>query len=426
MTPLAVETRDGDRRPAEYGITLAMLWEWKIFIGAGTIAVVVLTMLTTLLLPRNYDASALLLIGSSSISDPNGSVPKSPINAETFVNIINSPSIAREAIRRFQLDRPPHRLTPGRFLADTMSVRPLTGTSLVRVTVTLQAPELAASTANFVAESVMQINARSTLSEAATTRDYVVRQRDQAAAALERAQAAQRDFKRDSNLDALRAQHRIVLEDKDRLQKLAASIATDQVGLLAQIREWSAALSKQEQLLTLRRSIVTEPTAMTAVRQRGLEEKDLAGIHLENQEINTIYQSLRQQLINAQASVASFEEQRRDTERTLQDNERRLAKTWALVTTAEARLEELTHLYSLAKATHALMAKKVDEAELSVAARATELKLVEPASAQIEPRDRGLVVKATIAGMAALAAFSALAVGLDAMRRAAAAPPARS
>jgi capsular polysaccharide biosynthesis protein len=423
MTPPAADPPGGDRGAAEYGTTLAVLWKWKSIIVVSSFVVVLIVVVVTLLLPRTYGASALLIVASSSLADAGATAPRLPISAETFANIISSPSIAAEAIRRFQLDRTPHRLTPERFLVDAIAVRPVSGTSLVRVTVTLRDAELAAGTANFLAESAIQLNARATQSDAAATRDYIMRQRDQAAAALDAAQAALRDFKREANLDAVRADLRILLEDKDRLEKLAGSTAIEQVGLLAQIREWSAALSQQQQLLTLRKSIVTDPAAMAAARQRGVEDKDLAGVQLENQEINVVHQSLRQQLINAQAALASFEAQRRDTERKIEENGRKIAKTSALVTALEARLDELNHLYSLAKATHALMAKKLDEAELSVAARATDLKLVERASVPTEPRDRGLPVKATIAGATALAAFSALALWIEAARRARAEAP---
>ena len=147
---------------------------------------------------------------------------------------------------------------------------------------------------------------------------------------------------------------------------------------------------------------------LAATQERGVVDlKALSSIQLKSQEINAVYQSVQDRLITSETALISSESQRQDVERKIKDNENALISTERKIADADARLEELTRNYTLAKTTYELFAKKFDEASLSVASRITELKIVDPAIAPSAPRPRGLMLNT---GFAAAVAFVVLIV----------------
>lgn len=178
--------------------------------------------------------------------------------------------------------------------------------------------------------------------------------------------------------------------------------------------ELRRARAKQEQLLTVTKSIFSDPAMLATAQERGATDlKALSSVQLKGQEINEVYQTLQTDLIDKEATLASLESRRQDVELKIRDNETSLIPIERKIAESEARLEELIMNYSLAKAAYELFARRLDEASLSVASRITELKIVDPASVPTVPLSRTVKQNVALAGSAALMACIMLAFFLE-------------
>lgn len=382
---------------------LRVLARWKWLILAGTVAVALLTFVTSMMRPRTYEASVILLATESKIPRPEGGEAFRVVPPEMFEAIIKSQSLALETIRQFELNKAPFALTPARFLADHLSVKMLRSTSLLTLTATFPDPKLAADVANFVAQRALESNARLNQTDTVSTKEYIRRQRDEARTAMSNQQGVLVDFKRTASLESLRMEQKILLDAKRQLAELYSDYTTKIRGLQTDVAELRRALAKQEQLLTLTKSIFQDPALLAATQEGGAADlKALSSIQMKSQEINTVYQRLQSDLITSEVAFSSVESQRQDVERMIKDNEKRLTSIERQIADADARLEELTRNYTLSKTAYELFAKKFDEASLSVASRITELKIVDPAIIPQNPLSRNVVQRTAIAAAVSL------------------------
>jgi len=382
---------------------LRVLARWKWLILTGTLAIALLAFVTSMKGSRRYEASVTLLATESKIPRPEGGEALRVLPPETFEAIIRSQSLALETILQFELNKAPFALTPARFLAGHLSVKMLRGTSLITLTATFPDPKLAADVANFVAQRALELNARLNQTDTVSAKEYIQRQRDEARTAMGNQQAALVDFKRTANLESLRMEQSILLDAKRRLAELYSDYTTNIRGLQSDVAGLRRALAKQEQLLTLTKSIFQDPALLAAAQERGTADlKALSSIQLKSQEINTVYQSLQSDLITKEVAFSSVESQRQDVERMIKDNEKRLTSVERQIADAEARLEELTRNYTLTKNAYELFARKFDEASLSVASRITQLKIVDPALIPQNPLSRNVVQRTAIAAAVSL------------------------
>jgi uncharacterized protein involved in exopolysaccharide biosynthesis len=383
---------------------LQVLWRWKWLIIAGTLLAGLVACVAVALVPRTYRATVTLLIAESKIPPPQGGDPAATkISPETFEEMIKNKSVVAEAIQRFGLATRSPTLTPERFLQRHLGVERRTGANLLVLSVRLPDAKQAAETANFVAQRVVELNAALNKSDTLATKDYIQQQRASAKEVLEQAQAALVAFKREANLDSLHAEQRIALDAKARLTQLYAETTTKIQGLQANVAELRKAFTNQEPFLTAKKSIVSDPVMLMAARERKTDGlKDLSTVELKSQEINRVYQQIQGNLIKNEATLASLESQRQDVEHKQKENDRALAELEKRKAEADARLEELDRNYKLEKAAYELFATKFNEASFSVASRAADLKVVDPAIEPTQPyglRPVTSVALAVIAGL---------------------------
>lgn len=380
----------------------------------GTTAVALVAFVTGIMSPKTYEASVTLLVTDSKIPRADGTEAVRVVSPETFEAIIKNQSIAADAIRRFELDRPPLGLTPARFLAEHISIKRFRGTNLIMLTATFANAKLAADVANFVAQRALESNVRLNQSETVSAKEYIQRQRDAAGATMSSQQAALTDFRRAANLETLHAQQKILLEAKTRLAHSHSDYTTKMRGLQTDVVELRRALAGQEQLLTLTKSVFGDPAVLAAAQQSGAGDlKALSSIQLKSQEVNQVYQDLQTKLITSEVTLSSAESQRQDVERSIRDNEKRLASIEQQIAEADSKLEELTRNYTLTKGTYELFTKRFDEASLSVVSRITELKIIDPALISDAPLGRHVLQRTVIAASVSLVTLILLAFFLE-------------
>jgi polysaccharide biosynthesis transport protein len=400
---------------------LRVLARWKWLIVAGTLAVVVVVFVIGANSPRAYQASVAFLVTESKIPRPEAvdTVRPGVMPPETFEAIIKNQSIALEAIRHFGLDKAPLALTPESFLASHLSLKSSRGTNLITLTATFPSPQLAADVANFVAQKAVELNARLNQTDTLSAKEYIQLQRDEAKKAMDDQQAVLLDFKRSANLESLRVEQKILLDAKQRLDRLLSDYTIQIRGLQADVVGLRQALAKQERLLTLTKSVFQDPAMLAATQERGAADLNgLSSIQLKSEEINSVYQTLQSDLITNEISLTSTENQRQDVERKIKDIDNRLVSIGRRIADADAQLEDLTRNHVLAKTAYELFAKKFNEASLSVASRITDLKIVDPALVPLRPVSRRVVQTTAMAAAISLMALIVVAFFLEYLRAA--------
>lgn len=398
---------------------LNTLWKWKLLIIVGTLAAAIIALVVSVSAPLTYEATATLLITESKVPSPSGSegAGKPGILPETFETMIASQALALQAIQQFGLDKEPFAITPTRFLNNIIAIKPKRGTSLLTLTTTLPNPNLAADVANFVAQKAVETNARLNQADTVATKEFVQHQRDQAKVAMEAAQAALLEFKRTANLENLQTEQRILFIEKEKLAQRYSDVTSKLKNLQAQVVALKQALTKQEQFLTLTKSILNDPTMLAAAQDHGLRDlRALSSVQLKDQEVNLVYQMFQSSLIAAEVSLAASESERRDTADKISTNEAKLILIARKIADATTRLEELTRTYTLVKVSYELFARKFDESSLSIASRVTELKIVDPAIIPTVHRSRNIIRNVAVGGAAALMTCIMLAFFLESLQ----------
>lgn len=384
---------------------LDTLWKWKFLILVGTLVVFSTAFAVSMMASRTYEARVLLLVTGSKIArlESGEGTGKPELSPEAFEAMIKNQTLAFQTIQQFGMDKEPFAMTPTQFLNNIISIKPQRGTNLLILTAILPDPKLAADVANVVAQKAVELNARLNQTDTVSTKEFIQQQRDQARLAMDTAQAALVELKRSANLEALRVEQSFFLQEKLKLTQQDSDYTHQLKGLESAVAELGRALTKQEQLLSVNKSIFSDPSMLSAVQERGtMDLKSLSSVQLKSQEINNLYQSLQLDLINRQTMLASLKSQLQHAALKLKDNEAKLISINQRIVSAEARLEKLTRNYSLARAAYELFAKKFDEAAISVGSRVTELKIVDPAVAPTTPRGRNVIRNVALAGAVAL------------------------
>ena len=145
---------------------------------------------------------------------------------------------------------------------------------------------------------------------------------------------------------------------------------------------------------------------------------NLLGLQMKTEEFNPVYRSTQQTLIQTRGRLASLEAQRDDLGQRLAETKKMLAEAEMQLATKEARLEELTTTYTIAKDAYLVFAKRFAEASLWVASRVNELKIVDPAVAPRDPVNPRVRLNVALGGALALMAFTFLAFFLEYVEKA--------
>lgn len=382
---------------------LRILWKWKWSIIGGTMLFVLIGLVFSMFATKTYKATATLLVAESKIPPPQGAgggTANAGISPETFEAILNSQSLAAEAIRHFGLEKTSSVMTPERFRRTVISVETRPTARLLSISAVLPDAQLAADVVNFISEKAVALNTMLNQSDTVSAKDYIQNQRDNAKETMEKAQAALVDFRRTANLKSLRADQRILLGAKAKLAQLYRDYTINLAGLQTSVVELKADLTKHEPLLTVYKSIFSDTTMLTAAQQRSpMDLKALSALQLKSQEINRVYQDIQKKLINRETALVAAQSRRDDVEQKLKETDAKLAEVEKRIAETEARLEELTRNYTLEKTAYELFTTKLNEASISVASRSSELKVVDPASVPTERYRPRILLNLVVAGM---------------------------
>jgi len=178
-----------------------------------------------------------------------------------------------------------------------------------------------------VAQKAVALNRAQNQRGAAAAQAYAKEQEAGAKETLEQAQALLVDFKRTAQVENLRARARVLLDQKVFLSQKLSDCSIGIQGLRAESAQLRTALAAQQQLLSLNKSIDSDPALLAAAQEQGARDlRTLSKIQVQSQEINETYQRVQTlELINREAALGSLESQHQDLIQKLKENEVELA-----------------------------------------------------------------------------------------------------
>jgi uncharacterized protein involved in exopolysaccharide biosynthesis len=189
------------------------------FAGMVGLAAGVLALIGSLLLPKEYTATASIIIDPPAGNDVRSSMAVSPVYLESlraYELFASSDSLFLRALEKYHLrDTRPLESSKGKIL----KVTKVHDTKVLEIAVTLPDPKQAQALAQFLAEQTVDLNRSANLD---TDNDLLSDAQARASAAqrkLEQEQAAWRDFSLRSPYDSMRAEMERLAEARERLQR---------------------------------------------------------------------------------------------------------------------------------------------------------------------------------------------------------------
>jgi uncharacterized protein involved in exopolysaccharide biosynthesis len=245
-------------------------YRWK-FLAIAIAVAAILSGVASMLLPKRYTATSVLLIDSPAGNDPRSATAVSPVYLEslkTYEQFAASDTLFVRAAEKFHLADPG---TP----IDSLKRRVLKvvkprDTRLLQISVTLHDPAKAQGVAKFLAEESANLNQ----SLSRQTEDEFVseaqRQLDAAQARLQAAQRASAEIEKNHPFDSLFMETSGLVELRTRLQRDLADLRADDSEAAAGDKTPARVASLQKEIESLDKKIASNEAR--SAEQRSLAE----------------------------------------------------------------------------------------------------------------------------------------------------------
>jgi uncharacterized protein involved in exopolysaccharide biosynthesis len=332
--------------------------------------------------------------------------------------LIENNSVAATVVQEFQLAAAPHLMTPESFLRDALSVDEVRNSAVIRIHVTMQDPKLAADVNSRVADLAVDGARRLSQNEAVQARDDIEVEVEQARKRLEAAAARLEAFRKTAQIELTREDVKAMLFERGRLLDLMVEIAA----VRAKLQRGETDLAARQRVDSFTRAIDTDPALAQAARAAGETPSSVLGLQLKSEEVNKVYESLEEQVVQARADLAALESRRAQLIDIRKLDAQQQSQLTALYQ-KEAELARLRTEFDVAENSFSEIAARYDVARLQVAGRSAQLQVIDRAIVPSVPTPRHLIrntLFAVLAGATLMVVVILLAQALGDVRRRAA------
>ena len=194
---------------------------WK-FIFIVCVAAGAAALIVSLLLPKQYTATASILIDSPPGNEPRSSTALSPIYLEslrTYELFASSDTLFSRALDKFHLRDAQSSSTLESLKRRLLKVTKLRDTKVLQISATLRDPKEAQALAQFLAQETVNLSREANRAGDQELLDDAQRQSDEAQKRLEQMQTAWSDFNLRQPLEPLRAEMDTLIGLRDRVRK---------------------------------------------------------------------------------------------------------------------------------------------------------------------------------------------------------------
>ena len=339
-----------------------------ILCGAGALGL-------SLLQPKVYRASTYLLVSESKMSDrgtPNGNYLFYEL-LHSYETFIDNDTLLQKVVEHFQLNRPPHNLTVGKFKQKgLLEVKLSKNTRLLEVSVEFPDPKLAADMTNYFAENAVAFNEEMTTNDLNRTRGSLKQQLEQAALSVQESGNALSEFNRSSSVEEIQESVWNLLQRMSESESRLTEFQTDMAKAAAQHDFLVTSLGHQSD---------DAKNHQPPVDFNNEDDGRVTdGAASENRQLGgSLSKQIQRQALQSHADMTGLKAGIAAVQHSLQGDKNQLAVLVKAKASAEANLDRLTQQYSLAKENFATLNKAYQDAFVRVSARSTDLKVISPA-----------------------------------------------
>jgi uncharacterized protein involved in exopolysaccharide biosynthesis len=383
---------------------VAILWRYRFLIAAVTLIAGAVTFVGAIRSTRVYEASAMLSVSASKLADTS-----SAIATANYRPVVANRAVAQKVVERFHLNAPPYSYTGTSFLEEAVQLEELRNTALLRLSVRLPDPRLAADVANTLASFAVDYAQTLSKDEVIRARDLIKLQLDLATARLKQTGEALAVFKRTAQLDLARADVDAIVDERRSLLGLAVDIE----GKRASVRAAERELAARQKLDVTSKTIDQDPAMLEASRARAPGSGSALGLQMKSESVSRTYEDLDAHLSTNRVELAELEKRQQQLLDVRKLGHAQLSRIREFHD-MEAEQDRLTLEYDLAEKSYQEVSVRYEGARLQVAGRSAELQIVDPAVVPTRPLSRQVVSRTLTASATGfgIAAVCALAFGL--------------
>ena len=257
-------------------IRILMKNRW--FIIGVTLVVMIVTGVVSFLLPKTYKATTTLLITESKMGiDGVLSNYFNPRFYYTFEGLVKNKDLALQAMKKFNLNKPPYDLKMETFL-DQIHVGLVRNTRLINLSVEFRDPELAARMANFIAENAVTMNNEINEQDRRKATEFMENQVQSIAKSMEQNEKALREYKQTARIKELETDVETLLYTKADLKLRRLDARVKKAELLSTHTEGgeeTAAVKELDALISSLDKMLGEVEQELESKQKLLAEREL-------------------------------------------------------------------------------------------------------------------------------------------------------
>jgi uncharacterized protein involved in exopolysaccharide biosynthesis len=194
---------------------------WK-FVAAVCVCAGALALIVSILLPKEYTATASIVIEPPAGNDTRTSITVSPVYLESlraYETFATSDTLFQRAVDKFQLRDGESSKTLESLKRRILKVIKLKDTKILQISTTLADPKQAQASAQFLAEETVALSRSTSLEDEQDLRDSAHARLVAAQDHLDKVQAASREFSITQPYEAIRADLETLTGARERLQR---------------------------------------------------------------------------------------------------------------------------------------------------------------------------------------------------------------
>jgi len=380
----------------------------KWLIVTGTFVCILVAAIVTLLLPRVYETRATLTTVGLDTPDVEMGFLKisTGLSLDKFFSFLPiDRNLDLEVIRRLGLDKSPDNLTP-QALSQMITFGLARDSRTITINVRHSHPGKAKDIANTMAEVVREHYQVLNSLAVSQSQNLIDERLDLVKASLVEVEKNLQAFKETVDVDFLREEILSRSSEETNLAQEYLEIKMLLVEEEARLARAKEELQKQDRFYVLSKSIVEDPAYRGILAK--LSEEDIAVLRAaksESQEINPIYLSLEETVMNVRISIAGAKAKEFLLKAKIEENRLASSKLRAQLAEIEPELESLMEVYDFAKGDYQSIRKiHWETAIVLAAAKEHQLKIVSTAATPtrpIEPKTKRILAVAAALGLLA-------------------------
>ncbi|HEV2352015.1 MAG TPA: Wzz/FepE/Etk N-terminal domain-containing protein [Terriglobia bacterium] len=385
------------------------------WIIAGTALSSVTALVVSLFLAKIYRATTYILVSESKIEASSQNAIWQYSLIRTYVPFVDNDALIGRAIHDLHLDQPPYGLSVDNFRRHRyLDVDIPKGTRLLEIDVEFPDARLAANLANYLAQNAAEFNNQLTLKETQTTQAFLKQRMDQAAQHLAEVEVGRLEVKKSAGLEDREKEVSILLQEKSEASDQLEQFKTVQAQKEAEVKSLGEELSKEPQILSLKKSVISDPYFQHIMKQtRGTTDGSLA---VSEESINTVHDHIQQQYADSMALAQSSEAGARASKAALAGIDSKIGRLLEQNAVRRSAIEQADREYAIAKDDFESANRSYQNASVAVTAQSQDLKQLAPAIPPERPVSPNIILNVVLAGVLSCALLSLAALSWENFR----------